>query len=257
MAVADLSDHGFDSAKRVEYWTERLRRAAERSMRPLQDAERALREALSAIYKRLVDRGEVLRWHPGASRFTLQRVLPSLRGELDRRILVSAQLIRFNREDAMRKTLQRFAGWSTSIPTGGSGAVDRREVKKNVGRALRQLKFAERRVAIDQGHKLTSSISEVVAQGGGAIACRWESQWRQPNYDYREDHKERDGRVYLVRGSWAATQGLVRGDWYDEVTAAGEEPFCRCKAVWLYTLRDLPEDMLTRRGREALRRVAA
>jgi hypothetical protein len=254
-AVNDLTENGFTSAERVQFWIDQLRRAAQDAMKPEYEAEDALRRALSAIYKRLVERGQVARFHPGVGRFTLQRVAPHLRAELDRRILAATQLIKLNRSEAVQKVLQRFSGWSTSIPTSGSATTNKTTTKADISKSLKQLPFVERRLHIDQGHKLTASINNVVAQGGGAIALIWRSNWRQAGYNYREDHKERDGEVYLIRGNWAQQKGLVKpgaAGYYDKVTAVGEEPFCRCYAVYIYTLRGLPEDMLTRAGKEAI-----
>ena len=38
----------------------------------------------------------------------------------------------------------------------------------------------------------------------------------------------------------------------DSLTQPAEEPFCRCKWVYVYALGKLPEDMLTKAGKEAL-----
>lgn len=254
-AVNDIAEHGFDQAGRLEYWTTQLRSAAERSATPLWRMEEMLRAGLGAIYRRLVERGGVAAYHPGVARFTLQRIAPRLRAELDRRILASANLIKLNRQQAIDKTLSRFAGWSTSIPAGGSDATSRRETGKEIRKALAQLPFEERRVLIDQGHKLTASINAVVAQEGGAIALTWRSHWRQAGYDYREDHKDRDGQIYAIRGNWAAQQGLMKpgpAGYYEDITAVGEEIFCRCWAEYIYRLGSLPDDMLTKKGAEAL-----
>lgn len=259
-AVADLSEHGFDSTERVAAWERRIKAAAERTLAPAGLMEQMLREAMVASYRRLVDRGDVLKMHPGVAVYTLNRVRHSLRAELDRRILASANLIKLNREEAIQKTLRRFSGWSTSIPKGGSDAVNRRATNKEIRKALTGLPFVERRVLIDQGHKLTASINEIIAKDGQALAGRWRSNWRQPGYDYREDHKERDDQVYAVRGSWALDKGLIKpgpAGYYDEVTAVAEEPFCRCYVVWLYNLRDLPKEMLTRKGADELEKARA
>ena len=72
--------------------------------------------------------------------------------------------------------------------------------------------------------------------------------------------KPRDGKVYLLRGCWAQDRGLVKpgaAGYYDAVTAVAVEPFCRCQAQYLYALRDLPEDMVTQKGRDELERVRA
>src|SRR6185437_5793301 len=239
-AVEDITEHGFDSEERVALWMQRLREALEQSMMPPAQLRDMLVDAMRAIYRRLIERGDILRHHPGISRYTLQNVAPHLRDELDRRILASASLIKLNRDEMVEKTLRRFAGWATSIPAGGSEVVERREVKSDVRKALANLPFVERRVMIDQGHKLTAALSETVAVGTGAIAGVWHSHWRQPGYNFREDHKERDQHIYLVRGSWAQEKDFVKvgPDGYtDAITKPSEEPFCRCFYTWLYSLR--------------------
>lgn len=254
-AIDDLAEHGFDSVERVERWTVELRRAAGASTTDAAELERLLKEGLASVYKRLVDAGGIARMHPGIGRFTLEQVKPKLRAELDRRIMASASLIRLNREQAIDKTIQRFQGWATSIPIGGSAEPEKVKTKRNVRKSLAQLPFEERRVLIDQGHKLTASLSNILATDGGAIAAKWRSHWRQAGYNYRQDHKERDEKVYALRESWAINRGLMKkgpNPYYDDITQAAEEPFCRCYIVWIYALRDLPKDMLTVKGQSAL-----
>lgn len=257
-AVADIIDHGFDSQQRIDFWLTQIRQAAVDSLTPPHVLEQALQETMRAIYRRVVERGDLVRAHPGIGKFTLEKVKPQLRAELDRRLMASANLIKLNREAAIEKTLQRFSGWSTSIPKGGSRAVDRNEVKADVRKSLAQLPFVERRVLIDQGHKLTASLSEVLATDGNALAMIWHSHWREAGYNYRHDHKQRDGRVYALRGNWAMDRGLMKvgpAGYYDEITSVAEEPYCRCTAQWLYALSALPNDMLTVKGRTELERV--
>jgi hypothetical protein len=257
-AIEDVTEHGFDSVARIEQWIERIRRAAIQSLTPPHQLEQALRDTMQAIYQRMVDRGGIAKFHPGLPRFTIDKVKPKLRSELDRRIMASAGLIKMNQAAAVEKTIKRFSGWATSIPDGGSDAVSRREVKSGIRKSLAQLPYEERRVLIDQGHKFVASLNNIVAVGGGAIAIVWRSHYRQAGYAYREDHKERDGHVYAIRGNWAAEKGLMRkgaDGYYDEITSVGEEVFCRCYARYLYALRDLPPEMLTHKGAEELARV--
>ncbi len=257
-AVDDMIANGFDSVERVAKWTAELRAAALRSLVSPVTMEQMLNEALASIYKKMIEQGGIARYNPGVERFTLERVKPQLRAELDRRIVASASLIRLNREQAIEKTIQRFQGWSTSIPKGGTEVARRRDTKDNVRKSLASLPFEERRVLIDQGHKLTGALSQILAVDGGAIAGIWHSHWRQAGYNYRVDHKERDLLVYAVRDSWAIKLGLMKvgpAGYYDKVTAVGEEPFCRCFMQWIYAIRDLPSDMLTRKGEAELARV--
>lgn len=257
-AVADFTEHGYDRAERLEYWTERLRRAAQDEEGSTIRQEALLRRGLEAVYKRLIDRGEIVSRHPGVERWTLQRIRPALRAEVDRRILASANLIKLNRRETIEQTLRRFQGFATSIPAGGSAAVSRRSAQTEIKKSLGSLSYRERRVLIDQGHKLSAALSEIVAQDTGAIAMIWHSHWRQRGYNYREDHKERDQHVYLLKSSWAREAGLVKpgpDGYYEDITKVGEEVYCRCFAQWIYNIRDLPADMITRKGQEKLEEV--
>lgn len=254
-AIADMVEHGFDSAERVNFWTQQIKEAAERTTRSAAQMEQMLRDGLAMIYKRMVEKGQLVQFHKGVARFTLERVRPALRAELDRRIMASANLIKLNREQAIAKTLQRFQGWSTSLPAGGSDVASKAGAKEDIRKSLAGLPFEERRVLIDQGHKLRSSLSDILAKDGAAIAATWHSHWRQTNYDYRIDHKERDGLVYALRGCWALEQGLIKAGpagYADEITQPAEEPFCRCYFTYIYHLRSVPKDMLTGKGAAAL-----
>lgn len=259
-AVQDIEAHGFDSMERVEHWMRLIREAALAEMRPIEEVSRQINESLAGIYRRQVERGGILKMHPGVAPFTLQQVQPKLHAELRRRQMASANQIRLNRAAMIEKTDQRFSGWATSIPAGGSDAVDKVEVKTSLRKALAQLPFEERRVAIDQGAKFSSNLSNILAVEGGAIAGVWESHYRQAGYHYRPDHKARDGNVYAIRGNWAVGKGLMKcgpAGYTDEITAPGEEIFCRCKLKYLYALRALPSDMRTAKGDDELERVKA
>lgn len=257
-AIADIAENGYLGPGQIDVWVIRLREAAERLYGRGADVDREVREALGQIYRRFMQRG-IKTAIPGVGQYTLVQVAPQLRAELDRRILASADLIRLNRRAAIEKTLQRFSGWSTSIPAGGA-VIDKREVRVEIGKSVTQAKFEARRVAIDQGHKLVANVANIVAQANGAIAVEWHSHWRQAGYDYRKDHKERDGRIYAMRGSWAIEKGLMRAGsagYLDEVTMFGQEPYCRCYGRYFSSLRDLPADMLTEKGRAALKAVTS
>lgn len=257
-AVADISKNGFDSTERVTYWIERLKEAAFKSLIPSHLMREKLVQGLRMLYRRAIERGGILQLHRGVGRFTPEKLAPQLRSVLDRHIMASANLIKLNRERAVQETIQRFSGWATSVPAGGTKAADKRDTKRDVRKSLARLPFEERRVLIDQGHKFLANLDDTLAVAGGAIAGIWRSRWRQPGYNYREDHKERDGKVFVIRGNWALQKGLMKlaGHQYqDEITKPGEEVFCRCRYEFVYNLRDLPEEMLTQKGREALRRV--
>lgn len=254
-AIEDILAHGFDAQWRIEQWLSRLAQALERQYGPAEQSESALRAALLGVFERATRADVLARQHPEISAFTIEQIAPKLRAELDRRILASADLIRLHREESMARTLRRMAGWMTSIPAGGTEVAQRAKVKKEVRRSIAGLPFEERRVVIDQGHKLAAAINEIISTDGGAIAAVWHSHWRESGYQFRPEHKALDGKVFLVRGSWAQAEGLVKlaGRQYtDEVEAPSREPFCRCYWQFLYNLRQLPAEMLTAKGHAAL-----
>jgi hypothetical protein len=250
-AISHFQKYGFRSQAELESWVQRIRRAALLSLQTPEETERKLREALGARYTSLVTKQGLLREMPEVSRMTLDHVKPKLRRELDRRIMASTNLIKLNREEMMSTTLRRFQGWATSIPDGGSRAVDKVAEKEAIRKPLSKMPYIERRVIIDQSHKLVDSIRDIVAVDGGAIAGVWDSPWRRRGYDYREDHKERDQKVFAIRGCWAIDKGLMKaGDagYTDQITRPGEEVNCSCTYRYVFNLRSLPTDMLTKAG---------
>lgn len=259
-AVNDLLEHGYDSKERVDQWLERIRRAATASLIPEATLIEQLRSTLRRVFSRSTEPARLLRFHRGVSAYTLEQVKPRLRAELDRRILAAADLIRLNREASKQRTLQRFAGWATSIPIGGTEAAKHQEVKQNIKRSIAGLPFEERRVIIDQGLKLSSAINEIVAVDGGAIAGIWRHVKEGGGYQARPEHVARDGKIFVVRDNWALREGFIKlaGHQYiDEIERPAELIYCRCWYEMLYALRDLPEEMLTEEGREALVKIRA
>ena len=252
-AVNYYAEHGWDSEKSLNAWCGKLRRAAERKTGD-KDVARA---HLTKIYRRLVIDGGLTKGIDEPKAFKLDKIKPSLRAELDRRIFISANLIKINREQAIDKTIQRFTGWVSSVPPGGTEVIDRIEQKTAIKKSIVQEAFEGRRVAIDQGHKLASNIRYIHAIQTGAIGLKWHSDWRQPGYDYRPQHKERNEKIYLLRDNWASEKDLIKpvNGYYDQITAAAEEVYCKCKALPVYSPRELPDEFLTEKGKSELNRT--
>lgn len=255
-AVADVSEHGYMSPGQIAEWCRLIKEAALRSMTPEHVLEDALKSTFRTAYTRLVDKGGILQHHQGITRFTIERVKPKLRAELDRAIFASAGLIKLNRVKATEDTLSRFAGWASSIPPGGSKIVEKNPVKTDIRKALASLPFQERRVAIDQGHRFAANLNDIIATDQKAIAATWHHHHvRYP----RPTHLSRDGALILIRNSWAHDAGFVRPNDYgytDEFPRPGQEILCRCSQSYHYNLRDIPS-LLTEKGRDELRRVRA
>ncbi len=265
-AVKFFLRNGYTSRQELEQWQAIIRQAAESETDD--DYMSMVSDRLRKTYDLQVSKAGALERHKGLSRFTLNYMEPKLHSELDRRILASADLIKLNRTAAINKTVQRFSGWATSIPVqdyvgGGLSASSRSGIVANaqhIQKSAEQVDYEARRVMIDQSHKLIANIDNIIATNNNAIAAEWHSHWRQPGYDYREDHKERDKLIYLIRGNWAQKNGYVKAGpagYLDEITQPGEEVFCRCYVTYLYNLRSIPEDMLTQKGSKFLESMKA
>ncbi|HBS9333041.1 TPA: hypothetical protein MAW39_004954 [Klebsiella pneumoniae] len=265
-AVKFFLRNGYTSRQELEQWQAIIRQAAESETDD--DYMSMVSDRLRKTYDLQVSKARALERHKGLSRFTLNYMEPKLRSELDRRILASADLIKLNRTAAINKTVQRFSGWATSIPVqdyvgGGLSPSSRSGVNYNcdhIQKSAQQVDYEVRRVMIDQSHKLIANIDNIIATSNNAIAAEWHSHWRQAGYDYREDHKERDKLVYLIRRNWAQKNGYVKAGpagYLDEITQPGEEVFCRCYVTYLYNLRSIPEGMLTQKGRKFLESMKA
>ena len=263
-AIRDFAENGYDSQERLDYWTEQIRNAAESTLGSFADIENKIRESLTRIFTESVDKGGVLKFAPGVSAYQLSMMRPELHEELQRRIAASTSLIKLDRPQAVAKTLQRFQGWATSVPVGGSDITKRREERTNVKKSLKQLPFTERRVIIDQSAKLFSAINTTVAVNGGAIGAFWHSHKHQRGYNGRPEHNKRDGQFFFVPDSWAMKAGYLRRgayDYTDSVEQPAEFVYCRCSWQHIFSLRTVPNNGLTKKGEAALaearRKVAA
>lgn len=255
-AIEAMCAKGFDPTL-AAYYAGQIRRAAASKFKAGIATNDRMKRAMQAIYRRISPSGaKVPRAAGGMSLITLQRLQPKLLALVNARILETTRLLKENHQAALDKIGQRFTGWASSVPPQGSRVELAREARDGIKKELRNLKYCENRVVIDQSHKLRSNMDDLLAIEGGAIAQQWHSHWRSPGYNYRKDHKERDMKFYLIRGSWAEKKGLIKPDpnlpsgeqYTDQVTRPGSEIFCRCYGTNIYNLRDLPDAMLTDKG---------
>ena len=254
-AVDYVIAHGFDNSPSLASLISRLRHAAELTATPEKIVKQRMASYLEQIFDKTTSRRGISKAFTDLPILTIDRIKPELRGELDRRILANAQLIKLNRNEAIDKTLQRFSGWMTSVPK-DARAIDKKEAIANIKKPLEQLRYEENRRNIDQGHKLIESVNAVIAIQTNAIAATWSSRWRRAGYDYREDHKELDGKTFAIRGNWAIEKGLMkRGKYTDEIVQPAQLPFCSCSWEYISTLSQLPDDMITKKGRDALNAI--
>ncbi|MDI2113061.1 hypothetical protein [Commensalibacter nepenthis] len=187
--------------------------------------------------------------------FTRARLTENSQKYLDERVMFSVSLIQHNREQQVNATLKRFAGWLSAIPTNSvSEAKEKpKEAVKDIIKPLIRQTFEERRVLIDQGHKLSAAVNEAIAQDQGAICVEWHSHWQEVNYNYRKTHKERDRKLFFYKDNYFVQNGYIKKDgiqYINDIDGFGQEPFCRCYGTYFFTLYDIPESYLTKKGKD-------
>jgi hypothetical protein len=102
---------------------------------------------------------------------------------------------------------------------------------------------------------LFSAINTTVAVNGGAIGGYWQSHKFQRGYNGRPDHNDRQNRFFLIRDSWAHKAGFVKPEkhsYTDEIEQPAELPFCKCSYKYVFSLRSVPKECLTKKGEQAL-----
>jgi hypothetical protein len=259
-AIREFSTRGYVSESDLQQWTARLHAMIESELPTDEESREILAGILGSVYAREYRSG-IARRVPGVSRYTLDRVAPHLRAELDKRIFASADLIRIRKKETVEKTLARFSGWASSVPPTGTFDFSPRALSKQITKDLVSFKFERRRVAIDQAAKLSSNVASVVAMNNGAIAAIWHDVGKDFHaYDARPAHLKRDGKLFLVRDSWAITEGLIRRgatQYTDEIEQPAEFVYCQCWYEYVVHIQDLPETMLTAKGRAYIRPAVA
>ncbi len=84
-ALHEFRERGYTSEFDLQDWLRRLRIALEYELPQDEWTRKELTRALTSIYNRDVVRGAVAKYVPGVSCYTLGRIQPSLRAELDLR----------------------------------------------------------------------------------------------------------------------------------------------------------------------------
>jgi hypothetical protein len=250
-AIADILADGYSEAA-VTKWSHALGEAAEETMGSPEKRVAAVRANLNALYRR-VERGGLTSEH--SRRVDIVKLKPVLKALRDEAVGEAAARVIEHREDVIQRTIAKFVDWAESVPVGG-GRHSRKVAYRNIREPMVRLSTSERAVVVDTERDLRSQLSDAIADGSGAIAAIWHSRWRVPGYNYRKEHKARDENFYAIRGSWAMQDRLIRqgAGFTDGFERPGEWRHCRCHYEYVYDLGDLPDTMLTARGRARLRR---
>jgi hypothetical protein len=190
--------------------------------------------------------------------YIIAAVLYKLQDERDNRIMTATTLAKINKEKAKETVMQRFAGWASSIPVLPQNRAKVNKVKlvrELIKPIAKDLNKQDKLLANDQSRKMLSNIDSIIANEAGAIGYYWHSLFRVPGYKYRIEHKhlDLDGKFIILKDNWALKNGLMKKDgqlYQDQIEQPGELPNCRCSAIYVYKLDEIPLNCLTNKGIE-------
>lgn len=102
---------------------------------------------------------------------------------------------------------------------------------------------------------ISKSIKNIVYLSKDPTAAIWvynniDEQMDYPNYK----HKKHDGKIFIVRNSYAQKKGLICEDvtYLDTVIDDMMDVGCGCYLTFLYGIDRIPQDLLTKEGQRAL-----
>ena len=101
---------------------------------------------------------------------------------------------------------------------------------------------------------LVSEIDYVFTLKSNPLAAIWHYNELDENCEYpmAHNHQEFNKNIYAVRGNEAIKRGLMNtgAGFVDEIIRPQQEIGCMCYFQWVYSLRDLPQEMLTMKGKQ-------
>lgn len=146
------------------------------------------------------------------------------------------------------------------IPIGGTKD---KKIKSHIAlikKELRQIVRWEKQFYVYKASAFLAEVKYIFSLQEGPIAAVWRYSWLDEQGEYRKnyDHKILNGKIYAVRDNWAMKEGLMissEKEFVGDIVRPAQEVGCMCNLQWIYNLRQLPNEMMTQKGRSELERV--
>ena len=239
-----------------------------------------LRREYKQVYYKFVN-GGYKQTHPHIQAYKITDLKPDYRKAVQNSVDNSLALIKTQNAEFMAQMQARFRNWAT-IPSseirGDSANPERmkaylkNEVLK-LPEAQKGLAAHQHFIIVDQTRKLIANMDEITAKQGQAIGFIWHNRRDgrvvgRPGGMYPEatkmhgDHWEREGKLYLIKDSWAISRKMLKkvpGVEYDTDLSDGKPGIpigCRCWAEYIYAIEMIPEkyrDCITEKGMEYMK----
>lgn len=203
--------------------------------------------------------------HKGITKQSINDLKPKFRKELEDRVKISFNLMKNQENELKQRIASRFINYMTidSEEVRGNGAskksfLDFIDFSKEGGIAENHALF----ILEDQTRKFTRALDDIIARENGAIGGIWHNRGDKKVTGYPEgvnkptkahgDHWEREGVFFVFRDSWAFKKGYIDANIYEKLEdgGVGVAIGCRCWLEYIYDLRDVPYNYLTKKGRD-------
>lgn len=232
-----------------------------------QRKDKKINDSLKHGYYDFLDIG--LKNHKGITKATFNSYKKDFRKELENRIANSFSLIRNKDNEIIAGLSSRFLNWVTiNSPdvrgknTNEDSLLNFLDFGKENGISEDHLKF----IIKDQNRKMLASFDSIIAEKNKAIACIWHNRkdkrvvgnpagiYPKSESKSHGNHWEREGNIYILKNGWAYQKGYVKGKLYESLEdgGVGVSIGCRCYLEYIYNLEDLPQENLTKKGKEVL-----
>lgn len=201
----------------------------------------------------------------GLKGWRLHRLRDKLRKALRERITTSLLLIKTQNESQMKKLSSRFLGWLTTPKENRKSARETMQASKLVKKNDKHFRM----ILGDQTRKLLNNFDNIVAEEYKALGFFWKTRrddrvvgkpgGKNPKpSELHGDHYSRQDKFYFFHKNWAIEKGLINTKhkdfaWADFDDGMPGQPInCRCYAYNIYELEDVPESLLTEKGKKYL-----
>jgi hypothetical protein len=178
-------------------------------------------------------------------------LLPGLRALLDEHVTSYAEQAEMFFAKQKLGFDQELTAFLAGIPAGGTKTALVRSHVNPLKRTLNDLVQWDADMHRLQSMSVVSEVDDFLRPSGGdALAMSWHYA---PSSCLVPSHKALDGRVYVVRDTWAIKKGLVHAGpngFTDETRKFRREIGCMCSSTWLFYALSLPEEVLTPEGIE-------
>ena len=242
----------------------------------METLEPDLRREYKKIYYRFIN-GGYNQYHTGVKGYRIADMKPYYRKEVENSVNNSIALIKTQNADFLIKMQDRFRNWATIPSNDLRGKSDNPEkitehLRKNVLKtpeAVQEMTDWQKLIVRDQAKKLIGSMNRITAENSGAFAFIWHTRkdikvtgnpsglYPKGN-DKHGNHYEREGKLYLLKESFAVKAKLVAKTKevdYDTELSDGMPSVgisCRCYAEYIYDLEGIPKQfqgIITEKGR--------